>query len=629
MDAVPSMLEYIVRGAASAVLPMNLLVMFIGLVVGIVGGMLPGITTVTAVALFVPFTFSMPPDMALIGLGGVFCGAMYGGANAAILINTPGTPGAIATSLDGYPLVMQGRAEEACYIALIASVLGGIFGTVVLMLFFEPLSVMALKFGSEAFFWMGLFGLSTLAAMFPGNIAKGLLGGAIGLALCTVGLDPVMGMPRFTFGCFDLVQGLDMVALMIGLFSLSQMFVMLESDEKYIVKMERQAHAFKLAVTDILRHLKLLSVASAIGTFIGALPGAGGSVAALVSYNEAKRWDKDPDRYGKGAVEGILVPESANNASVGGSLVPLLSLGIPGSAAAAVLAGGLMAQGLTPGPQLMEKNPEIAYAFIVSMIIANIGMLLIGYLLVRVCTRILDVPKLLIIPAVISISFLGAYALRNSMFDVLLMILSGGIAYLLLKAKIMPAGIALGLVLGRIIEENLIVTLYRTQAEDSLSSLRPSGACLRRYDFWVVLAITVGGAVLLRQSYAIEGISGYFPQAVYASIVGLGIFIMLMQIFSGTARKPETVRPGCYWSICLYLGLMGVGYLLIEPLGFYAATFLCIVAMTAYGTFWLSGRKADLRGIGSVLAYSLLLIAVEYGCFSLIMEVQTPTGLLF
>ena len=231
----------------------------------------------------------------------------------------------------------------------------------------------------------------------------------------------------------------------------------------------------------------------------------------------------------------------------------------------------------------------------------------------------------------------------------------------------MPAGIALGLVLGRIIEENLIVTLYRTQAEDSLadllvfsplaavfmvacilaiviplwlnhrkqgkgialSSLRPSGACLRRYDFWVVLAITVGGAVLLRQSYAIEGISGYFPQAVYASIVGLGIFIMLMQIFSGTARKPETVRPGCYWSICLYLGLMGVGYLLIEPLGFYAATFLCIVAMTAYGTFWLSGRKADLRGIGSVLAYSLLLIAVEYGCFSLIMEVQTPTGLLF
>lgn len=326
-----------------------------------------------------------------------------------------------------------------------------------------------------------------------------------------------------------------------------------------------------------------------------------------------------------------------------------------------------MAQGLTPGPQLMEKNPEIAYAFIVSMIIANIGMLFIGYLLVRVCTRILDVPKLLIIPAVISISFLGAYALRNSMFDVLLMILSGGIAYLLLKAKIMPAGIALGLVLGRIIEENFIVTLYRTQAENSLadllvfsplasvfiiacilaiviplwlnyrkqgkalslSSVRPSKACLQRYDFWVILAITIGGAVLLHQSYAIEGISGYFPQAVYTSIVGLGIFIMLMQILSDTAQESETVRPGCYWSICLYLGFMSIGYLLIEPLGFYTATFLCIVAMTAYSTFWLSERTVDLRGIGLVLSYSLLLIIVEYGCFALIMDVQTPTGFLF
>lgn len=465
------MLDFIVQGFVSALVPENLLVMFIGLLVGIVGGMLPGITTVTAVALFVPFTFSMSPEMALIALGGVFCGAMYGGANAAILINTPGTPGSIATSLDGYPLTRQGRAEEACYVALLASTLGGIFGVVALMLFFEPLSKVALSFGSEAFFWMGLFGLSTLAAMFPGHIAKGLLGGAMGLALGTVGLDPVMGMPRFTFDVFSLVQGLDMVALMIGLFSVSQMFVMLESNETYIVSMARQAHALKRALIAVLRHLRLLGVASAIGTFIGALPGAGGSVAALVSYNEAKRWDKNPDRYGQGAIEGILVPESANNASVGGSLVPLLSLGIPGSAAAAVLAGGLMAQGLTPGPQLMEKNPDIAYAFIVSMILANIGMLFIGYLLVRICTRILDVPKLLIIPAVISISFLGAYALRNSMFDVMLMIVSGAIAYVLLKAHIMPAAIALGLVLGRIIEENLIVTCYRAQAKDSLADL--------------------------------------------------------------------------------------------------------------------------------------------------------------
>ena len=429
MDAVPSMLEYIVRGAASAVLPMNLLVMFIGLVVGIVGGMLPGITTVTAVALFVPFTFSMPPDMALIGLGGVFCGAMYGGANAAILINTPGTPGSIATSLDGYPLVMQGRAEEACYIALIASVLGGIFGTVVLMLFFEPLSVMALKFGSEAFFWMGLFGLSTLAAMFPGNIAKGLLGGAIGLALCTVGLDPVMGMPRFTFGCFDLVQGLDMVALMIGLFSLSQMFVMLESDEKYIVKMERQAHAFKLAVTDILRHLKLLSVASAIGTFIGALPGAGGSVAALVSYNEAKRWDKDPSRYGKGCIEGVAASESANNAVIGGSLIPMLTLGIPGSAVAAVILGALMAHGIQPGFKIFTASGDLAYTFIMSQFAVNLLMIPVGFVLCRTMARLLSIRLTLVAIGIVVLAYIGAYAISNSLVDIWVVLAFGLVGF--------------------------------------------------------------------------------------------------------------------------------------------------------------------------------------------------------
>lgn len=656
------MLTYILNGLASALVPQNLLVMVVGLLVGIVGGMLPGITTVTAVALFVPFTFSMPPEMALIGLGGVFCGAMYGGANSAILINTPGTPGSIATTLDGYPLVRQGRAEEACYIALIASVLGGIFGVVALMLFFEPLSDMALGFGSEAFFWMGLFGLSTLAAMFPGNIAKGLLGGAIGLAVGTVGLDPVMGLPRFTFGIFDLVQGLDMVPLMIGLFSISQMFVLLESREKYIVNMTRQPNAFRRALHGILNHLKLLGISSAIGTFIGALPGAGGSVAALVSYNEVKRWDKNPSRFGQGAIEGIMAPESSNNASVGGALVPLLALGIPGSAAAAVLAGGLMAQGLTPGPQLMEKNPDIAYAFIVSMIIANIGMLIIGYFLVRICTKVLDVPKSLIIPAVISISFLGSYALRNSMFDVLLMIISGALAYLLLKAAIMPAAIALGIVLGRIIEENLIVTFYRSQSLGSIADLlifsplagvfmiacivailtplwlefrarRKSGnptyplfsaRCLVCYDFWVVALITAFGIFFTGKAMDINGVSGYFPQAVYAAIACLGLFIMIMRFFSGKSIKLGLPPITCLGNIGVYIAIMIMMYLLVDPLGFYTATFLGIFAMSIYGVFFFSGRKRDVKGLFVVLAYSIVLVAIEYGCFRLLMDVQTP-----
>ena len=661
------MMDYLVSGFLAAVTPLNLAIMAVGLLVGIIGGMLPGITTVTAVALFVPFTFSMPPDMALIGLGGVFCGAMYGGANAAILINTPGQPGAIATTLDGYPLTLKGRAEEALYVALIASVLGGLIGTLMLLFFFEPLSSLALHFGSEAFFWMGLFGLSTLAAMFPGNIVKGLLGGVMGLALCTVGMDPVMGMPRFTFGSFTLVQGLDMATLMIGLFSISQMLVMLESDEQYIVSMQRQARAFRTALIGVLRHTRLLSVMSLLGTFIGALPGAGGSVAALVSYNEAKRWDKHPERYGTGVIEGVLVPESANNASVGGTLVPLLSLGIPGSAAAAVLAGGLMAQGLTPGPQLMEKYPDITYTFIVSMLVANVGMLLIGYLLVRICTRILDVPKVLIIPGVISISFLGAYALRNSMFDVLLMAVSGGLAYVLLKARIMPAGIALGLVLGRIIEENLIVTLHRTQAEESVVDLlifsplsllfiaacvvavglpvwmqrrkqngagpvavsRRLGGFWRRFDFWVVLIITLLGAFFFAEALRIDGISSYFPQVVYASIVGLGLLIMAMQVREGCREQDRVaLSRGQMLDIAFYAGVMLLSCFVIEPLGFYATIFVGLIVMAGYGRFRISGEALTLKAAGGVLGFGVLLLAVEYACFTLLMDVQPPAGLL-
>ena len=376
-----SIASMLFAGVLETCQPMNMLILLVGLLVGIIGGMLPGISTVTSVALFVPFTFAMPTTTAFIGLGAVFCGAMYGGANSAILINTPGQPAAMATAFDGYPMTRKGKAEEALYLALLASAFGGIFGTLVLLFFFEPLSLAALEFGSEAFFWMGIFGLTTLSSMFPGQVMKGLLGGAIGLAISTVGLDPSTATARFTFGSYALVQGLDMVAVMIGLFSISQMLSILESKDEFIAAYAKKAGAFRAALGAIFGNLKKLCFSSSLGTFIGALPGAGGNVASIVAYNEVKRWDKHPDRFGTGVPEGVIVPESANNASVGGALVPLLSLGIPGSATAAVLAGGLMAQGITPGPQLMEMHPDLAYTFIISMLIANFAMILVGFIL--------------------------------------------------------------------------------------------------------------------------------------------------------------------------------------------------------------------------------------------------------
>lgn len=658
-----SIFQHVLAGALQALLPANLCIMLIGLLVGIVGGMLPGISTITAVALFVPFTFAMPTDMAFVGLGAVFCGAMYGGANAAILINTPGTAASIATSFDGYPMNRKGLAEQALYLALQASTFGGLFGALMLLFFFEPLSALALEFGSEAFFWMGIFGLTTLASMFPGQVAKGLLGGAIGLALSTIGLDPSSAMPRFTFGSFDLMQGLDMVAVVIGLFSVSQMLLMLESKEEFISSFENTSGAFRAAFGHLRRHIRKMLVASGIGTFIGALPGAGGSVASIVAYNEARRWDKNPDRYGTGIPEGILVPESANNASVGGALVPLLSLGIPGSATAAVLAGGLMAQGITPGPQLMETAPEMAYVFIASLIMANFGMLLIGFFMVKICTRVLTVPKLYIIPAVIAISLIGSYSLRSSMFDVFVMIISGGAAYLLLKARIMPAAIALGLVLGSIIEESLVITMMRARGKNTLFDLlvlspmslafiaaillaifiplyvnrnkpglvrlrlRPSLNCLRRYDFWTTLLIACGGAFFIRESLLLDGVSRVFPLAVYSAITLIGLFICLRMFFEtgevavGTRRR-DLVNVGLYMAIVLAV------YPLLSILGFYSACFLGLLAMGAFGVFHVGGKPVSVRECGKIALYAACVVLAQYAGFHLLLNVQTPAGLI-
>ena len=684
MDPI-SIFQNVLAGAWQALAPANLLIMFLGLTVGILGGMLPGISTITAVALFVPFTFAMPTDMAFVGLGAVFCGAMYGGSNAAILINTPGTAASIATSFDGYPMNRSGKAELALNLSLAASAFGGLFGAVMLLFFFEPLSELALEFGSEAFFWMGIFGLTTLASMFPGQIAKGLLGGAIGLALSTIGLDPSSAMPRFTFGTYSLVQGLDMVAVIIGLFSLSQMLIMLESKEEFISTFKRHPGAFREALGHLGRHIKKLLLSSGIGTFIGALPGAGGSVAAIVAYNEMKRWDKNPERYGTGIPEGLLVPESANNASVGGALVPLLSLGIPGSATAAVLAGGLMAQGITPGPQLMELAPEMAYVFIASLIVANFGMILVGSVTVKICTRVLTVPKLYIIPAVVAVSLIGSYSLRSSLFDVLVMICSGGIAWLLLKARIMPAGIALGLVLGNIIEGSLVITMMRARGKQTLADLllfspmsmafiaaivlataipvyanrhrrkptslhlKPSLACLRRFDFWVTAVITAAGAFFLYESTLLQGVSRVFPLAVYSIITGLGAFICLRMFFERIAgmHGPDSsteipadaaatgvlsgARPGIsrrdLCNVGLYMLLVLAVYPLLHVLGFYTASFLGVLAMAFFGIFHVGGKPFAGKTCRTILLYAIGVECVLYVGFHILLRVQTPTGL--
>ena len=646
-------------GLVEMLTPGNLLVMITGLVFGIIGGMLPGIATVTAIALFVPFTFVMSPTTALCALGACYTGATYGGANASILINTPGQPASFVTTLDGYPMTLKGKAEEALYYALLASSAGGLFGAFMLLFFYQPLSSLGLKFGSESFFWMGILGLTTLSAMFPGNVARSLAAGLIGLGLSTVGLDPRGALPRFTFGYFPLVQGLDMVVLMIAFFSISQMLSILEDPADYIARYERDSRAFFHALRVMAGRCKrLLLISCGLGTLIGMLPGAGGNVAAIISYNEARRWSKHPEQFGTGIAEGIVAPESANNASVGGALIPLMALGIPGSASAAVLAGGLLAQGMMPGPTMLEQNSSVAFGFIVSLILAQIVLIPVGYVLAKICTRILDVPKYYVIPSVITLSFCGAYALRSSLFDLLVLVIAGGLAYLCAKVKLPPVSMGLGVVLGPIIEESMIITIDRCQNSNPLDLFLFSPMSI----FFIIcciviiilplitgkkhrrttnegvsgqrkalvsgesLALVILGVIAALYLYAalqLKGNSWIFPAFIAVSLLVLIPFCLYRYATCRPEKKPLAFRPGI---IAVYYLIMTAGYFLIRPLGLYTSMFLCMAAMLVYST---TLRNMAFRA-GLLLHYALVSIAVvgvQYLVFVHFLHIEAPESM--
>ncbi len=671
VSALSAMFEHVLTGMINALSLYNIFIMFVGMTVGIIGGMLPGITTITTLALFIPFTFAMSPDTALIALGAVYCGSTYGGSNAAVLLNTPGQPGNVATSLDGYAMTKNGKAQKALYVSLFASVFGGVFGGVMLLLFFEPLSRIALEFGSEAFFWMSLFGLSTLAALFPGQTFNGLLSGCLGMALSTVGMDLVTGVPRFTFGIFELQAGLDMVVLMIALFSISQMYLMLGDKDEYIASVSSYPRAFAEAFIDTIRLVRLMSISSLIGTFIGILPGAGGSISSIVAYNEAKRWDKNPERFGTGVVEGIAAPEAANNACVGGSLVPLLALGIPGSAAAAVLAGGLMGQGLTPGPQLLEKTPEIAYAFIASLILVNFVMIPVGWGIAKCSTRILDVPKLIIIPSVITLSAIGTYSLRNSLFDVFIMFFMGACAYLFAKARLHPAAMALGLMLGPIVEENMVTTMYRVSASTTVAdlfffsplsmlfialtvlviglsiymnhrsrhlyereelTLRMTPKNLLRYDSIFTIVIGLLGFIFLEESHTFSGVSRYYPEFIYSGVIVLSGILVVLRLFAKMPVRtkesvPLTQNP--HFHFVMYVIISLISFSLIEVLGFYSSMAICMLLMLLYGEQRVARRPLTLQKIGKMVLITVVVLGLQAGCFTYFLDVLPPEGLFY
>ncbi|MCP5514959.1 MAG: tripartite tricarboxylate transporter permease [Spirochaetales bacterium] len=429
--------------------------MTVGVILGILVGAMPGLSPSMGVALLVPFTYKMPPQIALILLVSIYIASNYGGSITAVTINTPGTPSAVVTAFDGYPLTQQGRAGEALGISLVASTVGGIIGTIILIFFSVPLASLAVRLHPAEYFALAIFGLTTVASLGGKNWPKAFIAALLGLLINTIGLDPISGVKRFTFGTYRLFDGFALIPALIGLFALSEVFSRLE--EFKFDKEKIEADINKTVWPSFIYYWKMkftIIKTSIIGTLIGIFPGAGATIATFIAYDFTKRGSKDPDSFGKGNPEGVAAAEASNSSSVGGALVPLLALGIPGSATTAVLVGALMIHDLNPGPLLFTERPDIVYSLFASCLVANGIMLALGLMGSRLWIKVTDIPKTVLFPCILAISIIGSFAVNYSFFDVAVCIGFGVAGWILKKFDYPAAPIVLGMVLGNLAETN-------------------------------------------------------------------------------------------------------------------------------------------------------------------------------
>ncbi|GHC29920.1 tripartite tricarboxylate transporter permease [Aidingimonas halophila] len=434
--------------------PAVFLAAFAGVLIGIVVGAIPGLNGAVGISLMLPMTFAMPPQLGILLLGGIYMGCMYGGSITAILINVPGDVVAAPAAMEGYPLTRQGQARKALYYSIFSSMIGGTVGVLVMIFFTPPLARFALQFGPAEMFFVSLSGLIIVGAL-SGSIPKSAFAVLFGLLISTVGIDQIAGTDRFTFGENQLRSGISVVPVVLGLFCIAEMLSVLGRRETVEGGYRDQAIKRRTVLFDLMRHKMLLAKGSVIGTIIGLLPGVGTTLAVFMSYTEAKRSSKHPETFEKGNVEGIVAAESANNATVGSALVPLLALGVPGSPTTAIIAGALVVHGVILGPSLFQNRPDIAFVFIYGMLFTVVAMALIGAYGIKYFSYILRIRTAYIVPTVLVLSLFGAYSLRNSLFDVFVAIVIGILGALFRRVGIPPAPIIIGVVLGPLIETNL------------------------------------------------------------------------------------------------------------------------------------------------------------------------------
>ena len=465
-------------GFGVAAQPMNLAYCFLGVFLGTLVGVLPGIGALAAISLLLPVTYHIPPTSAIIMLAGVYYGAQYGGSTAAILLNLPGTPSSAVTCLEGYPMAKQGRAGLALFVTTIASLVGAMVGLVLLVLFSPAIADLGLKFGPTEFFSMMLLGLVAASSMSGGPAAKGLAMVILGLLLGTIGTDVNSGTARYAFDIPELQDGINLVALAMGLFGVAEVVRSINSADTHKRPDKVPMRAMVPSRQEFTDTIKPMLRGSALGSALGALPGVGPSIAAFMAYAIEKRVAKDPSRFGQGAIEGISAPESANNASAQTAFVPSLSLGIPGDAVMAVMLGALIIHGIAPGPMLISQQPELFWGLVASFLIGNVMLVILNLPTIGLWVALLRIPFAWMYPAILVFVALGVYSVNSNPFDIYMVAALGVLGYALMVLKFEPAPLLLGYILGPMLEENLRRGLLLSRGDPVIFVDRPISAAL-------------------------------------------------------------------------------------------------------------------------------------------------------
>ncbi|WP_274631223.1 tripartite tricarboxylate transporter permease [Arvimicrobium flavum] len=661
------MIDALLEGLAANLQLTSLTVVLIGTLAGTIIGALPGLSAVSGVALLLPFTFTMEPAQGLIMLASVYMAAEYGGSISAILINTPGTSGAACTVLDGYQLTRQGKARQALYLSLFAGTVGGLIGALVLIFFTPALAEASLLLGPPEIFWIAVAGLALVASLSAGHVVKGLIGVLIGIGITLIGQDFTTGEMRYTFGDYRLAGGIPLVPILLGLFAVSSILALLEQPNRPVAPLPPSPNALREALTAMLGMKRLTAISGVIGTLVGILPGAGASVSAFVAYAQAKRMSKRPEQFGKGSYEGVVAPESANNAVVGGSMVPLLALGIPGSGSAAVMFGALTVHGIIPGPRLFTERADIVNAFSVGLLFSVLAMLILGLLTIRWSSLIVRAPRKAMIPGVLMLSVVGTYGLSNNLLDVYVLLIAGFLGYFFEKLHVAPVTIALGAVLGRIMEGSFqqAVIVGRVESGSTLMYFlsRPISLALMALALFVLVS---GVAQALRSRKADEGeVVAAGPDrgpsgrqlnlALGAVIVALGVAVLagatefsaqsglfprivgVALAICGAVQLATAFRPGevsaqekpfaeVPWvlAVSIAAGCVLVAYA-TPRLGYYEAAFVFVGLV-----YWAlsTGVASRLHRIGASVAFAAAFVALLYMVFGLVLRIPTPPGLL-